>query len=166
MPPTAAAILAALPHLPVADLQQVEQRCKALRGLGNAGAADLADSAPGAADSDSEVILRAISEQLRRLGAEFASVPVLRRAATASFRAKAAEVMDYIRASGITNRVEQAAVATVAVELLYENMTQMGVMVSSRTLLAHVHRLPAALNRAFPGYAAAGILCWIVRKPR
>ena len=152
--PTAADVLAALPQLPADDLLQIEQRCKALRSLGGGslrlvsapGVAELADC-PGS-DTDADLVLHAVAAQLRRSGAEFASVPVLRRSTNGLFRTKAGEVMEFIRHGGVTRRVEQAAVIAIAVELLYDNMTQMGIMVSARTLLAHVHRLPAALNRA------------------
>ena len=131
--PNTAEILITLPRLPAADLQQIEQRCKALRCA-------LGGSLPVVqgpalevelADSDSELMLRAVSTQLRRLGAEFASVPVLRKAATADFRAKAAGVMEFVRHGGVTNRVEQAAVVAEGRGCCAGNMFESRVMVSA-----------------------------------
>jgi hypothetical protein len=40
----------------------------------------------------------------------------------------------------------------------------MEVAVSARTLMSHIHRLPAVINKSFPGYAQAGHLGKIIGK--
>lgn len=61
------------------------------------------------------------------------------------------------------NRVRRRALMRLAAGLLYENLIAMDVAVSSRTMMSHVHRIPAVLNRNFPGYAANGMLHLVVR---
>ena len=177
-------VLAALPSLSVTELQQVNQHSKALLALGGVanGAAPVAIGttvgtahfghqvpAPPAAPAlapeiagGADLLLHAIAGQLRRLGSDYAHAGVLRRAAPAGFAAKAAAVTDYLDRAAVRNRVEQAAVLAIGVELLYNEMTRQGLAVSSRTLLNHAHRIPAVLNAAFPGYAQGGVLGWIV----
>lgn len=56
------------------------------------------------------------------------------------------------------NRAGAQTMLMVAVKLLHADLMDMGIAVSTRTMMAHVHRLPALINRQFPGYAASGLL--------
>ena len=62
------------------------------------------------------------------------------------------------------NRVAQHALMRISIGLLYEDLVQMNIAVSSRAVMAHIHRIPSVLNKAFPGYASAGLLPLVVRE--
>ena len=130
--PTTTDVLAALPQLPAAICNKssnAAKHCAApsaaqFASCQAAAAKRSSADAPVGADSDGELVLRAISKQLRRLGPSSPAWRCCRRSANALFRAKAAAVMEFVRHGGVHNRIEQAAVVAVAVGLLYENMTQ------------------------------------------
>lgn len=65
---------------------------------------------------------------------------------------------------GECNRIERQALLVVGIELLYKNLAQIGIAVSARTLMSHIHRVPAVINKSFPLYAQNGMLRMIVRK--
>lgn len=46
--------------------------------------------------------------------------------------------------------------------LLVRNLQRMGLAATSRTMMAHAHRIPAVINQAFPGYAENGMLSMIL----
>ena len=46
----------------------------------------------------------------------------------------------------------------------HADLCRMEVAVSARTLMSHIHRLPAVINKSFPGYAQAGHLGKIIGK--
>lgn len=61
-------------------------------------------------------------------------------------------------------KTQQRALLRVGAELLHENLEAMGFPVSSRTMIANIHRLPSVINQQFPGYAQAGLFTMIIRK--
>lgn len=74
------------------------------------------------------------------------------------------EVGGFLKKASERSRVRLRALTRVAVHELVDNMLGMGVAVSATTLMSNIHRIPAVLDRAFPGYAAAGLLQLAVRK--
>lgn len=62
--------------------------------------------------------------------------------------------------------VELRALIKLCVELLIADMMRRHVAISSRSLMANVHLIPAVLDRAFPGYAAAGLLHMVIGRKR
>lgn len=73
-------------------------------------------------------------------------------------------IADFLRQSARQSRVRERGLIRLAVNLLIEDLHFMSVAVSPGTLMRSVERVPAVLDRAFPGYAAAGLLHLVVRK--
>ena len=82
-----------------------------------------------------------------------------------TFAPKVRDLMPYIRAAH-DQRSGQHALLRLGLQLLYDDMTDRQLAVSARTLLANIHRVPAVLNKAFPNYAKAGLLHWVVDPPK
>ncbi len=78
-----------------------------------------------------------------------------------TYKTKLPPVQNYLRNAG--NKTAQRALLRLGIGLLHHDMVQLGWAVSSRLMMAHIHRLPAVINRAFPGYAQAGLLHMIIR---
>jgi hypothetical protein len=133
---------------------QLLNRLKALQSLGN--------SEMG---SDTQFVLGAISDLLRSHGIEFASPGVLVRQADHQFEGKLPDLMAFLSQAHPT-RAGQRALLMVALDLLYRDIADRGLPVAAGVLLRHVHRIPATLNKHFPGYARAGMLGWIVDRDR
>lgn len=114
---------------------------------------------------DTDMVLEAIQRVLERLGVELVSPGMLRKVSSfPKFRdEKVPAIMKFVR-SGVPRRVQQIGLLNVGVLLLYQNMQQMGIAVSSRAILNHAHRIPSVINNAFPGYAANGLLGMIVQQ--
>lgn len=114
---------------------------------------------------DTDMVLDAIHRVLESLGVELLYPGMLRKVkAFPKFRdEKVPAIMKFVRA-GVKTRVQQIALLNIGVLLLYQNMGQMGIAVSSRAILNHAHRIPSIINQAFPGYAANGMLGMLVRQ--
>jgi len=153
-------VKALLPTLSAAELRDVR-----------AGVQSLLSLAPAEPESDLDTdqfqVLAAVTEVLRSLGAEQVSVPVLKMAAVRdrSLPGKVRDLMAYIH-DGHPSKSGRAALLRLGIQLLYEDMTSRRNAVSARTILANIHRVPAVLNKAFPNYAKAGLLGWVVDPPR
>lgn len=124
------------------------------------------DNSPAAIVDDETLVLSCICEQLGHVAAEYVSKEALRsHRGIAAFREKIPGLMRYLAATS-ESRTEQRAILRMGIELLYEQLTEMNVPASARLVMAHIHRVPSVLNNAFPGYARAGLLHWIVNKKR
>jgi hypothetical protein len=151
-------VVSSLPHLSADELHELGQRIKALSSFQTT---DLPQSIT--TDAKGDLILDAIASFMQGRGLEFTSASTLVRSPQyRAFAQKIPAVMKYLE-QVTTVQIEQRAIAAIAVELLYENLVEMGVAVTSRTVMSHVHRIPSILNRAFPGYAQCGMLHMIVR---
>jgi hypothetical protein len=110
---------------------------------------------------ESHDVLRAICDFMTYSGLETPHFEGLRRAPQyKAFNDKCAALGLFI---GECNRIERQALLVVGIELLYKNLVDMGIAVSARTLMSHIHRVPAVVNRSFPLYAQNGYLKHIVR---
>jgi len=147
-------INALLPQLTHEQLTRLIARARALLQLST--------------DRDEEVesgevmVVDAIARTLTGMGVECPHAGMLMRAVDAKFRRKLPGLLTYLR-NAHPQRQGQLTVLNMGIELLYKDMTNAGYPVTARTLMGHVHRLPAAINRAFPGYARGGRLPWLVR---
>lgn len=163
-------IIAALPSLSAQERGRLLQAMRALPAGGGAlGAPEpftRQEKGPSrGAEGDIELCLSAISDVLRKRGLEFASPFVLRKhPGYGAFAAKVPSVMALLR-KATTSRVELSYLVELSVGLLYEDLTRMGATaVSSRLIINHFHRVPSVLNKAFPGYLAAGLLGRVIKR--
>lgn len=148
-----------LPELDRGELELLRTRINALLHLKGSepDAAPLTDQ-PLPPTDDALFLLASISDVLRQNGLEFADVSMLQRSNSfASFRNKTPGLMEYL-SNAAQMRQHQLAIFRLGVWLLYKDMTSRGLAVSARTLMNSVHRVPAVINAAFPGYASSGML--------
>lgn len=157
MPALLDEVLSRLPKLGAAELEEVRKRLLLLRTV------DQAAGQVAAIDQPATMALEVIAGFLTDRGLEHASVPALRKATQyQSFTEKVRRVVSYMASvEGLTAR---RAFFRLGVELLYDDLCRMEVAVSARTLMSHIHRLPAVINKSFPGYAQAGHLGKIIGK--
>ena len=147
-------VLSRLPRLTEEELTDVKGRVTFLLSSGPG-----KTSTPSS--DDSHLILDVLGEVLQSLGSETVHPAVLRKTSIfPAFKRKVPVLMEYVRAAGVRN--EQRAVLRLGIEILYRYLEKHG-PVSSRTIMQHIHRVPSAINRQFPGYAKSGLLRAIVR---
>jgi hypothetical protein len=113
-----------------------------------------------------DVLLETISQYARDKGIEFVTVERLRASQQMKqAREKLAEGLeDYLRNAVAKNRIELRAFMKLAISLVFKEMAQLRLSASGRTVLAYVHRIPAVINKAFPGYASSGMLHLIFQR--
>jgi hypothetical protein len=145
-------IIRQLPSLSDAERNVLLKRLKALASLGPSNV-EVA--------GDNMFVLGCVAELLSRHGIEHASAPVLARQADREFEGKLPELLSFLEKAH-PSRSGQRALLMMGLDLLYRDMAERGLPVSAGTLLRHIHRIPATLNKHFPGYARAGMLGWIV----
>lgn len=123
---------------------------------------------PGSADritsstNHDDWVLMGLVDYARHVGLEHAFVVTLtNRKDYDSFREKLPAIKQYLKKVG--DRTKQLALLRLGLELLREDLTNLRLAVSSRLLMAHIHRLPGVINRQFPGYQAAGLMHMIIR---
>lgn len=146
----------ALPELSAAQAQDVSNRLKVLSF------AALREFTGKQLFGDR--ITQAICSVFTQKGVEHPSVHSLRKSqAYASSKDKFLDLAAFFEKIS-ESRLVQDAILREAIGLLYQDMLQwQGVTISSHTILQHIHRLPATLNRHFPGYASSGLLHKIVK---
>lgn len=151
-------VLDTLPLLTGAELAQVRAALGALSSIGGERGPVLNTDVT----SDDMWVLGAIADYMRDKGIDATSVPLLRRQRSYSaFRDKVPAITQYLKPAG--DRNTQRALLTIGIELLYEDLQKLGLAITSRSMMAHVHRIPGMINRAFPGYASQGFLSMIIR---
>jgi hypothetical protein len=110
-----------------------------------------------------DILLDIISDYMSRKGVDMSAPFVLSGGRHYStFKNKSVAVYEYVKPVGARN--EQRALLRIGVSLLYADLERMGLAITSRLLMAHVHRIPAVINRAFPGYRKIGALKLILVK--
>jgi hypothetical protein len=147
---TYSSIIAKLPDLPRGELEQLRSRISAQLHL-TAGEPDLSALPANQAERDDPMfVLECISEVLSGLGVEFVSAGILRKAAGfGAFKEKVPLLMHFLRRASKERRC-QRAILCVGVDVLYQNMTQMGLPISGRAVMNNLHRVPSTLLQAFP----------------
>ncbi len=153
---TLAMILAALPGLSAEELQQLAGHVQLLRQ-------HQTRQGPGSVDDDdATMVLRTLTETLTHLGIEFTPPAVLRSSSQfPAFRRKVPALMTYLAQAGQQYLVQRALLIT-GIELLVAVMQRRGTLVSARSVMNEIHRLPGVIGKSFPGYAEAGLLKCIV----
>ncbi|MDO8614507.1 MAG: hypothetical protein Q7T33_02070 [Dehalococcoidia bacterium] len=153
--------VAALPHLTPEERALVAGRLKALQALAPQGPEGALSSSGGEDDAADEVLALIVDAVLRLHGERVAPAALRRAPSFPAFRAKARELAAFA-AEQAGGRVRRRALLALGVELLHRDLRRAGMTVTSRTLMACVHQVPAVLDKAFPGYARSGLLGMVV----
>ena len=155
-------IVAALPTLSTKQRSSLLERLKLLQTIST----NEKTNSSGKRDIDSRV-LTVLCNVLRDLGVEYPSLDVLRKSSSyPAFSKKLPDLIEFLSHVG-SERIAQDALLKIGLELLYWDMVNwQGVVVSAVTLMSHIHRIPATLNRHFPHYASSGLLKMIVREAK
>lgn len=158
-------VVAALPRLTAEERSRVMQRLAALGAM--SGQSTVAVTGGGRqpnSDDDIAFVLGSIVRVVLRAAGERVTVAALRRTQQSrGFGEKAAALREFV-AHAAAERVQQAALLDLGFGLLHESLCAGGYSTSARALMSHAHRIPSVINKAFPGYAASGLLSMIVRK--
>lgn len=110
-------------------------------------------------------VLQSICSVMQKIGVDSPSVFVLQKStAYVSALPKINDLAGYFEKIS-QSKLEQDAVLKTAIELLYFDLVNwQGIAISPYTLLKQIHRIPATLNRHFPGYVSSGLLLKVIRK--
>ena len=148
-----------LPKLSQGQRSTLLDRLKVLQSINS----DAKTSTPGKRDIGSRV-LTILCTMLRDLGVEHPSLSMLQKNSQyPAFARKLPSVMEFIAGVG-SSRIAQDALLKIALELLYWDIVNIsGEAVSSFTIMSQIHRVPAVVNKSFPGYSSSGLLKFIVR---
>ena len=149
-------VLAILPELTAQELVSISEAIKAAQNLG--GEAAGAVIAHNSLSADEHELLGIIVQFSQNKAIDLTGLNQLSRAPDiGKFKAKVPDIKRYMDNAGL-KRNQRRSILYVAVELIHQDLLDLGVAVSSRVLMRHVHRIPALLNRQFPNYARTGLL--------
>lgn len=113
--------------------------------------------------SDDLYVLDTIARFMQERGLDMSGREQLARGRDYSaFKIKVPALFGYLKQAG--DRNAQRALLTIGIELLYDDLTKIGLAVTSRSLMAHTHRITGVINRMFPGYAQAGFIKLILKR--
>lgn len=118
-------------------------------------------------DDYAAIALDCICQVMADRGLDFAKPGSLERTeAFRSFKRKIAEdgIGEWSRKVTKKNKVKMRAFVHLCASLLCDDLITMREVVNSRTMMLHVHRIPAVVNANFPNYAQTGMLHWIIRQ--
>ena len=154
-------ILQDLPRLTAEQRSLIADRIKFLNSAGTV--LTMPTVTEQARDDDAaDWALDVLLETMQRLGVECPFKPAIKKSSQyAAFRQKVPGIVAWMSRS-VKKRNQRRALFAMGVGLLYENMVEMEVAVSARSVMQHIHRLPSVINQAFPDYARAGLLGFIV----
>lgn len=158
MASTLAEIIAAVQKLSEADQDKVIASIQALRTF-NKGPSVQIDKDTG----DEGIMLQAIADILVELGIEHTTAMRLTKAtAYKTFHEQFLGLQPWLDKQGLS-RNEKRLLMRIGVDMLYRDLSGMGIPIGSRMIMTHIGRLSVVLNAAFPGYAELGVLKLVVR---
>ena len=112
------------------------------------------------------LVLDVIAATVQRMSGELTNHAALRKTQQYNaFKTKSEVLVTQLKSSKLS-RTKLRTFLERAVYLLYLDLRKQSIPPTSRTLMMQVHRLPAIIDVSFPGYAAAGLLHWIVQNGR
>lgn len=150
------------------ELDRIEAAIKALRAIGGEPRASLANesiSLPAVGMSEETMVLSCICDVLSSMNVEHFGIEVLRKRTGAAFREKLPGLMRYLKRAH-PKRSGQRALLHEGIGLLYQELTASRLPTTASTMANHIHRVPAVIERHYPGYARGGLLRWIVDSRR
>lgn len=182
MPNAYKRVMALLPELTEAEQHKLKGAITALIGVSPDAAKRSAkkDQKNTADDTFADSLLDSIATVLRNLGVERPSVRRMKQwKEYSSFKDKAEGLRPWL-SKGPSEAVARAAFMQIAVRLLYDDLRNNGVpvrydqehdflvraplVVGSREIMIFIDRMPAVVDRSFPGYLQAGLLSKVVRR--
>ena len=107
------------------------------------------------ATNDVSLYMDCIADQMRALGVEVVHPAFLNKHNNTAFKTRCTMVSSYLQG---LNRDERIKMVSMGITLLYHNLLEQGFPVTSFVIMNHFHRIPAMLNKAFPGAAENGYL--------
>lgn len=156
-------LLATVSRMPVADLMQLQAAIKATLSLQGA-AAPGDDTHASSLTSDEHWALSTLAEFARRQGKDIRGVNQLSATKhAAGFRRKVPGLMQYF--AGLKQN-ERSALFDLGLKLMSDQLEFFGLGVNATNLMDHIHNLPRAIDKEFPGYKAMGILHMIVQRKK
>jgi hypothetical protein len=139
------------------ELDELGRRIKVLQSF-NGGSIPVDDSS-----DDALFVLNRLANAMESVGVGRPSHYTLKRLPDKPFMNKVPGIMKFFQ-TACHGRAEQACLMELAFSMLYKRQCRRpGYIPSARTIIAEVERLPALLDHAFPGYAAAGLLGYVLR---
>lgn len=153
-------IIGLLSSLDKADQDKLYARLKALRGFDKASA----NATPAPANADADLVLEVISSTMQGMGLELTPPSQLKLTlGYNAFAGKVPALMGFIRQAAPT-RLQQRVLLSLGIRLLYDNIVEAGYPVSSRHIMAQIHRIPSIFDQNFPGYSRAGLLSMLISR--
>jgi hypothetical protein len=148
-------VIDALPHLTQAELQSVKARIGFL----------IKNSVPVETEISTQELmaLDCIVEALSSIGVQFPQVHKLKRQSNQAFQGKVKILFDYF---GCISKIESCSLLSIGLKLLIEDMKEFNIPISGGSVMRNIGRIPTLMNRAFPGYAEAGLLQMIVLRKK
>jgi len=143
------------------DLAQISERAKAMIAVGGRPNHLLTRPDPDTVEIET-LVLNHLAGVLTRRGIPFAHPAVMRKwRGMPALRAKLPELSRWLTYTKV-DAAGQSALLRLALDLLYADLARMGVPTDAYTLAKHLHRVPAVMDKAFPGYYRAGLLSWVI----
>jgi hypothetical protein len=151
-------VLSALPSFSRSELQNIRQRCQVLMQSGTTSVTPIMEE-------EDWLLLGMMTETKRRGQYVPARFRADRGSSFGSYNTKAAQVRDILElcAPGL-NLVEKRALGEVAAKALADMLTNRDLDATFHNMLLRVDRIPAALEREYPGYLESRMLGITVRK--
>lgn len=160
-----AALKRKIMNLPRDELEDIRGFVALIRGSGLQAKQDGIEDAKG--EDSARMMLDAFSRTLSERGLDPIPSGMLMR--TQNYKAFRAKMTDdqlgaWLRGVVKNNRVALFALMHLCSELLYDDLAEKRAAINPRVMMDQVHRIPAVLNRNFPGYAQAGLLHLVIRQ--
>lgn len=155
-------LLRQLRELPPEQWNTIQARVTAFHKLGCTSSPTYALGR--SSDSDEDYLLTGIYIELRRRGLLGRNATIPPSAWPSKFKKTSAEVRQNIQFhfDRQLSPVEQAALGRLCGQTLAAYLEKRGIPISPNSMLSSVGKIPLALDHAFPGYLASGLLayCW------
>ena len=158
MSDTASSIITSLGKLPPGEVEHVLKHITAMRSLGAWGGDTVDDDS-----SDARRVFRILCEEMQLAGLlDARGVNYQRMRNRRSFAQKAEHIVAFMNEQHQDRRV-QDGILRIGVQLLIRFFQRWAAdtdefALSIDMLARNIHKLPARLDREFPGYGAAGLL--------
>ena len=147
--------MAIVPELTDQELVKLTEAIKAARNLGGGALEVIAHN--NLSDDEREILDVIIRYSVDRAIDLSGLNQLARSSEIGKFRLKVPGVRKFMDSAGL-KRNQRRSLLYVAIGLVHQDLVDIGVAVSSRVLMRHIHRIPALLNRQFPNYARTGLL--------